>query len=228
MNADQIAAILPEHSMLAACSHAELSALIAHASVQPIRVGDVLLEQGEEGDSLVMLLDGVARVSMVAANGREIILDYAEGGAVLGEIALLDGQPRTASAVTISPGRVLRLSRGAFEDFVERHPRVAIRMMRDMARRLRQANDTIESDRACSAGQRLARALRRLMRAPIEQTRLRHDLSQSELGNFVGISRENVNRQLSAWVEAGVIEMRQGRIRILDRSYLEAAADAGV
>ena len=57
---------------------------------------------------------------------------------------------------------------------------------------------------------------------------MRHDLSPSERGNFVGISRENVNRQLSAWVEAGVIEMRQGRIRILDRSYLEAAADAGV
>jgi CRP/FNR family cyclic AMP-dependent transcriptional regulator len=228
MNADQVAAILPEHSMLAACSRAELAALIEHASIQPIRVGDVLLEQGDEGDSLVLLLDGVARVSMVAANGREIILDYAESGAVLGEIALLDGNPRTASAVTITPGRALRLSRAAFEDFIERHPKVAIRMMRDMAKRLRQANDTIESDRACSAGQRLARTLRRLMRPPIESTRLRHDLSQSELGNFVGISRENVNRQLSAWVEAGVIEMRQGRIRILDRGYIEEVAEAGV
>lgn len=228
MNADQVAAILPETSMLAACTREELTELIARTSIQPTRVGDVLLEQGEEGDSIVLLLDGVARVSMVAANGREIILDYAESGAVLGEIGLLDGEPRTATVTTIAPGRILRLSRAAFESFIETHPRVALRMLREMARRLRQANDTIEADRACSAGQRLARALRRLMRPPVENTRLRHDLSQSELGSFVGISRENVNRQLSAWADVGAIEMRQGRIRVLDRSYIEEVAETGI
>jgi CRP-like cAMP-binding protein len=161
---------------------------------------------------------------MIAANGREIILDYVGPGAVLGEIALLDGKPRTATVTAISAGRILRLSRTAFEAFVERHPRLAIRMMRAMASRLRQANDTLETDRVFASGPRLARYLKRLISR--EGDGLRLDLSQSELGNFVGISREHVNRQLAAWAEAGAIKLDQGRIRVIDWHYLDEVADS--
>jgi CRP-like cAMP-binding protein len=224
MRADELAALIPPHALLGQCSREELDDLLSRATIQPMKTGSTLMAQGDAGDYLVILLAGDARVSMVAANGREIILDYVGPGAVLGEIALLDGKPRTATVTALTAGKVVRFTRPAFEAFVERHPRLAIRMMRDMARRLRQANDTIENDRAFSSGPRLARFLKRLTDKGAD--RLRHDLSQSELGNFVGISREHVNRQLAAWAEAGVIQLDQGRIRVMDAGYLDEVAES--
>lgn len=227
MKAEELAAILPPHTLLSTSSREELDDLLSRATLHNMRAGETILEQGEDGDTLVVLLSGLVRVSMVSANGREIILDYAEAGWVLGEIALLDGKPRTASATVIEPGQLLRLTRAACETCIERHPRMAIRMLGGLARRLRQANDTIEGDRAFSSGQRLARCLVRLHSGREKGDKLRHDLSQSELGNFVGISREHVNRQLSAWADVGVIELQQGRIRIVDPGYLREVAEAG-
>jgi len=227
IKADKIATLLPPHSILAACAPAELEALLATASLHDMKPGDTILEQGEDGEALLVLLAGIARVSMIAANGHEIVLDYAEAGAVLGEIALLDGGPRTASATARYAGRYLRISRAAFERFIEHHPKVAIRMLREMAARLRETDTTIESDRAFTAGPRLARFLKRLTDQKADGYRLAGDLSQSELGNFVGMSRENINRQLGLWAEAGVIELSQGKIRVIDDAYIAQIAEAG-
>jgi len=222
----ELAALLPKSSVFGECDEAQLADLLAVGKIQPTRANEEILTQGDEGTSLIILLDGVVRISMVTPNGREIILDYAEAGAVLGEIAVLDGAPRTASAIAMWPGRLLRLSRTAFEGFIERHPKVAIRLLREMARRLRETDSTIESDRAFTTGPRLARYLNRLTNQKVHGTRLTRDLSQSELGSFVGISRENINRQLAAWATEGVIELTQGKIRIIDADYLTQIAEA--
>jgi len=226
MTPAQLAELLPPKSVFAACSPAEMTDLLKVGSIQVTSANETVLRQGDDGNSLVIVLEGVVRVSMVTPNGREIILDYAEPGTVLGEIAVLDGEPRTASAISMWKGRVLRLSRSAFEGFFERHPKMAIRMMREMARRLRQTDATIESDRAFTTAPRLARYLKRLTDQKVHGTRLTRDLSQSELGNFVGISRENINRQLAIWVTEGVIELAQGKIRVIDADYLTQIAEA--
>jgi CRP/FNR family transcriptional regulator, cyclic AMP receptor protein len=227
MTAAELAALLPPNSLLAACGPDALDDLLAEAQILPTRAGQTLLEQGEEGDALLILLEGIARIGMIAPNGREIVLDYAEPGAVLGEIALLDGGVRTASVTAMYDGRALRVTRPAFERFIERHPKVAIRLLREMARRLRETDATIESDRAFAAGPRLARFLKRLTEQKASGHRLAADLSQSELGNFVGMSRENINRQLAAWADAGVIELSQGKIRIVDANYIAQLAEFG-
>jgi CRP-like cAMP-binding protein len=225
MTPAELAALLPERSLFSGCSAAELEDLLAVGSILNVQPNETILRQGDDGDALILLLEGVVRVSMVTSNGREIILDYAEPGAMLGEIALLDGEPRTASTISLWKGRVLRLSRAAFESFIERHPKMALKVMRDMAQRLRQTDTTIENDRAFATGPRLARFLKRLTESKHGQ-KLAGDLSQSELGNFVGISRENINRQLSVWAGEGVIELCQGKIRILDSEYLSQIAEA--
>jgi CRP/FNR family transcriptional regulator, cyclic AMP receptor protein len=225
MTPAELSALLPEGTLFAGCAPEELADLLAAGTLQNVQPNETILRQGDDGDALVLLLEGVVRVSMVTSNGREIILDYAEPGALLGEIALLDGEPRTASTISLWKGRVLRLSRSSFETLVERHPKMALRVMRDMARRLRQTDMTIENDRAFTTGPRLARFLKRLTESKHGQ-KLTDDLSQSELGNFVGISRENINRQLSVWAGEGVIELCQGRIRILDPDYLSQIAEA--
>lgn len=226
MTPAELAAQLPKGSVFDECDDKQLADLLAVGTIQATKANEEILRQGDEGTSLVIILDGVVRISMVTPNGREIILDYAEAGAVLGEIAVLDGQPRTASAIAMWPGRLLRLSRTAFEGFIERHPKVAIRLLREMARRLRETDVTIESDRAFTTGPRLARYLNRLTNQKVHGTRLTRDLSQSELGSFVGISRENINRQLAAWASEGVIELTQGKIRIIDPDYLTQIAEA--
>lgn len=224
MNASELSELLPEGSLFAACRADELSDLLSLASRHDMKKGQHLLLQGDPGDMLIILLAGAAKVTMVAMNGREITLDYADAGAVLGEIAVLDGEARSASVIALSPGSFLRLTRAAFEAFVERQPGMAWRLMRELARRLRQTNTTIESDRAFASGPRLARFLQRLTFKGSTDGRLRLDLSQSELGSFAGMSRENINRQLAAWADAGVIALDHGRIRVLDSTFLSEIA----
>lgn len=226
MNASELAALLPDGSLFAACRADELDDLLSLASQHDMKKGQTLLLQGDPGDMLLILLSGQAKVTMVALNGREITLDYADPGAVLGEIAVLDGGARTASVIALANGQYLRLTRAAFEAFVERQPGMAWRLMKELARRLRQTNSTIESDRAFASGPRLARFLQRLTLSGNGDGRLRLDLNQSELGNFAGMSRENINRQLSAWADSGIVGLDHGKITILDSTFLSEIAES--
>ncbi|AKM09970.1 Crp/Fnr family transcriptional regulator [Croceicoccus naphthovorans] len=219
--------LLPQGSLFADCSDEELGEIVARGQVRQFPAGKEIMAQGEEGDALFILLSGTARVSVLAANGREIVLDYAEAGEVLGEIAMIDGGLRTASVHAFTECEALRLTRGAFAELTERHPQMAMRLMQALARRLRQTNLTIEAERAYTSGPRLARFLLRLMIGGAEDgqsadggARLRLALSQGELGNFAGMSREQINRQLSAWVDCGIVALNQGRVTILDREAL--------
>lgn len=224
MNAEDLSRMMPGNALLASWGASELQDLLERATLCAMKKGDVLLHQGDRGDYLIILLDGTIRVSMVASNGREIILDYLEAGSVLGEIALLDGGERTASATALGDGQYLKLGARAFREVLEKHPSVAWRLLRELARRLRNANNTIESDRAYASGPRLARSLQRLVQNGAQGVALK--LSQSELGAFAGISRENINRQLGAWADAGVVELEHGRVRVLDMDVLEEIAMA--
>lgn len=227
LTASELAGLLPPQSVFGACSEAELADLLAESSEFVTSPGQVLLEQGDTGDSMIVVVEGVVRVSRIAENGREIILDYAEPGTILGEVAVLDGEPRTATVTAMWKGRALRLGQAGFERLIGRHPRIALRIMREMARRIRASDETIETDRAFTTAPRLARFLRRLIEQKAHGARLTSEISQSELGNFVGISRENINRQLSAWASEGVVELAQGRIRILDPEFLAQLAASG-
>ncbi len=220
MDALTLSGMLPAGSLFAACRADELNDLLTLSTQQAMKKGQTLLLQGDPGDALIILIKGQARVTMVASNGREITLDYADPGSVLGEIAVLDGGDRTASVIAMTDGGYLRLSRAAFEAFVERQPGMAWRLMKGLAARLRQTNAMIESDRAYASGPRLARYIQRLTIRDSKEGRLRLDLNQSELGAFAGMSREHINRQLSAWVDCGIIELDHGRIRILDSAFL--------
>lgn len=188
--------------------------------------GKELLVQGDPGDIMLILTEGTARVSMLTAGGREIVLAYAEPGAVLGEIALLDGGERTASVVATSAGSALQLGRNAMRDFAASHPDFAWSLLQQLACRLRTADQTIESDRAYASGPRLARYLKRLIRKDSVDAEHKVELSQTELGNFAGMSREHINRQLRSWEESGIIALEQGRVRVLDADLLEDISES--
>jgi CRP/FNR family cyclic AMP-dependent transcriptional regulator len=230
MHAAQLSDLLTSHSLFANCEPDELSDILLRGHHRSYKRDQEIMAQGDEGDSLFVILAGLARVSMLAANGREIVLDYAEPGAVLGEIAFLDRGERTASVHAIEPVEALILSRAAFDQIVDRHPGMAMRLLRAMASRMRQSNQVIEADRAYTSGPRLARFLLRLLIAgndnQPEEGHLKLALSQGELGNFAGMSREQINRQLSAWADSGVVTLKGGRVTILDREALMDVAEA--
>ncbi|MET0137807.1 MAG: Crp/Fnr family transcriptional regulator [Sphingobium sp.] len=217
---------LPDGSLLKVLSAEELAELLAQAREVKARKGEAIIRQGDDGNTLIILLDGQARITVYSANGREIVLDYAGPGTVLGEIALLDGGVRTASVIAMGPLRYLTLPRTVFEHVIASNHRIALRLMKELATRLRTANQTIETDRAYAAGPRLARFLLRLADDAAGGIDAAIRLSQTELSLFAGISRENINRQLSLWQQDGIVAVAHGGVTITDREALEDVADA--
>lgn len=221
-----LAALQDSDSIFCSLSEEDWSDLVGLARIIPFTRGKELLAQGEPGDSLIILTEGSARVSMLSPGGREIVLAYAEAGAVLGEIALLDGGDRTASVIATSKGQALKLTRAGMREFSAAHPEFTWSLMQQLAGRLRTANETIESDRAYASGPRLARYLLRLIRKDSPEVSLKVELSQTELGNFAGMSREHINRQLRSWEESQVITLEHGKVHVLDAGLLVDIADA--
>lgn len=227
MHAHELQQLLSQHSLFAESHDDALAAIILRGNLITFTKGDMLLRQGDEGSRLYIILSGMARVSMVASNGHEIVLDYAESGHVIGEVAFFDGGERSASAEALTDMTLLTLSREAFAEILASHTDLAMQLMKALARRLRQTNDIVEADRAFTSGPRLARYLLRLMLSGSEDGgRLKLKLSQSELGNFVGLSREQINRQLSAWSDHDIVGIDSGHIHIIDRDMLLEIAEA--
>lgn len=226
MDHAKLAALQGPDSIFSGLSVEDWAEIASRAVQISFAKGKELLVQGDPGDMMLILTEGTARVSMLTAGGREIVLAYAEPGAVLGEIALLDGGERTASVTATSAGSALQLGRNALRDFAASHPEFAWSLMQQLARRLRTADQTIESDRAYASGPRLARYLKRLIRKDSVEKTHRVELSQTELGNFAGMSREHINRQLRSWEESGVISLEQGRVRVLDADMLEDISES--
>lgn len=218
---------LDERALLRAFSDEELRELLKSAAPRDLTRNEVLIHQGDDGDFAVCLLSGHLKVSMVSANGREIILNYADPGDILGEIALIDRGPRTASVTAIEPAIVLMLPARAFEAAALANPRAMLRMMQIMTARIREMNLTVEGDRAFSMGARLARVLVRLMGEGADEGKLRLNPSQSDLGAFAGMSRENVNRQLAEWQDMGLLRRAARTIEILDPDYFRELGEFG-
>lgn len=227
MHASQLQERLAQHSLFADCSDDVLADILLRGNCLNFSRDEIILRQGDSGDALYIILSGLVRISMVASNGHEIILDYAENGHVIGEIAFFDHGNRTASAEAMSDVTALSLSRSALETIMHNHGNLGLQLLKAMARRLRLTNTIVESDRAFTSGPRLARYLFRLMLANAEDKgRLKLKLSQSELGNFVGLSREQINRQLSSWSENGIIRMEAGYLHIVDKQLLFEISEA--
>ena len=220
---------LPADTLLRALEPEQLTELLAKSTRRELKRGQAIIDQGDErGDFAVFVLSGTLKVSMVSANGREIILNYSSAGDIVGEIAMLDQRPRTATVSASEPASVLVIPAHAFEAAAIATPKSMAGVMRALAARVRDLNQVVESDRTFSMAPRLARALVRLLDpADPAGRRLRLNPSQSDLGAFAGIARENVSRLLAAWEERNVLERSGGSIELLDREYLELLAEFG-
>ena len=208
---------LSKHRMLRFIASAELEHLIAFAQPRSLAARKRLFAVGDAGSALYVILSGWVKLSREGPAGRDMLLEVAGPGTVFGELALICAAPRATDAVTLTVTRLLSIDGRALLAALRRNPDALLEIVRILAERLARMTEQIE-DTHLSAEARLARALIRLAALDLKPSdaclRIDLGLSQSELGDLAGLSREKVNKQLSAWRDLGLIDLK-GRSLIL-------------
>jgi CRP-like cAMP-binding protein len=206
--------------LLAPFGAEELAALERRLRRRRYDKGTVLFVEGDPGTSLYVIESGRVKIVLTSPDGRELIIAWRGPGEFFGDMALLDGGPRSADAIVDEDCRLALLQREDFQRFLEERPAVAIRLLAVLSQRLRDAMqqqlDAIRQD----AGARVASALLRMaqdLRAgatgpgpPVVQVP-----TQTEFARFVGLTRESVNKWLGYFERSGVIRRERGKITIL-------------
>lgn len=204
----------------------ELDDVLRLAVDRRVPRGQVIFQKGDEGTSMMAVLRGRVRISAVSAEGREVMLNVINAGEVFGEIALLDGNPRSADATAIEPTDLLVVERRLFLPFLGSNVDIYPRLLAVLCARLRQTSSALEDLALFALPTRLARVLLNLARdygRPTPRgTRIEFKLSQRDLSTLVGASRETVNKQIGHWREAGVLDMDGGSLLVVQPDALAA------
>ena len=179
---------------------------------------------------MMAVVRGRVKICTYSAGGQELVLNIIDRGGLFGEIALLDGQPRSADAVAMEDTELLVLERSRLMPFLNANPEIAIRLLAVLCQRLRQTSEALEDALLRDAPSRVARGLLRLAsifgKKEAGGTRLDIKLSQQQIANLIGISRESTNKYIVEWSRAGYLVVNTGFITISDREALESLADA--
>jgi len=183
------------------------------AAMQEMRhaAGTQIFSRGDPGDSLFLILTGRVRISILTPDGRELSFSHAVPGDIVGEIAVLDGSPRSANATALSSVVALRLSARDFNRLVDQHSSLARAAIRLLCRRLRELSDHLEDIALLPLSARLARFFLNRLDVPRngqsagKAARLSLGISQSELALLLGASRPKVNAALMSLALAGAV-----------------------
>ena len=215
-------AFLSGHPLFGALDRAAQERLAAFARERPMQAGEVLFRRGDTQSFMLAVIAGEVRVTIPSAEGRERSIATFHAGDLLGEIALLDGRPRTADAVARTDGRLLVFERRDLLPVLRAAPEMALALIAMLCARLRRTSDQVEEQSFLDLPTRLARAL---LRAADGAGRV--SATQQELAEMVGATRESVNRRLRAWEEAGHLHLGKGTVAIVARPALQREAAGG-
>jgi CRP-like cAMP-binding protein len=192
--------------------------------------GAVVFTQGDLGSVAFIVRSGLVEIVVESADGRDLVLYEVRPGDYFGEMALLEGQPRSASAVCREASEVLAISREDLLSELQRHPTMMLRMLQAMSRRLRLADRRLQGLAFHDAAIRLAEAVWEASATQGDGRVAR--IRQDELAARVGVSRQTVNRVLGEWRRGGLVTLSRGEIRLPNpdrfaawRSELDTLAD---
>lgn len=220
--------VLARHGLFSHLEPAEREQILTLGTERRFNDGQMIFQRGDVGNSMMLVLRGQVKISIVSDEGKELVFSIIPAGECLGEIALLDGQDRTADAIAVGECVLFTLSRSNFIPFLERHPRVAIQLLAVLCGRLRATSDFIEGLAFQNLPARLARLLLKLAATQGSTTpagvRLTCKLSQQDIGNLIATSRESVNKQLRAWRAQGLLEIEHGYITLRQPAALNRLA----
>jgi len=196
----------------------ELRKILAMASERSVGRNQTIFQRGDAESSMMAVLKGSVRISTGSADGKEVTLNTIRTGEVFGEIALLDGRPRSADATAIEDCDLLVIERRTFLPFLLSNQDLVLRMLAVLCQRLRQTSDALGDIVMLDLPGRLARLLLRLAddhgSATPAGVRIEFKLSQRDIGTRVASSRESVNKQLHVWRDAGWVSFDHGYITL--------------
>jgi CRP-like cAMP-binding protein len=184
--------------------------------------GAVLFHEGDKGEALFAVIMGAVEISVLSSDGRKLSLDVMKSGAVLGEIALFDQGPRTATITALEASQLLKVNAHDVLASVREHPNLALDLVRLAGQRMRWMNQQLSEQVFLPLPARLARKILYLMNGVPEGQSLA--FSQGELADFVGSTREAVSKTLSTWRKAGIVSVARGRLRVVETEALELMA----
>jgi CRP-like cAMP-binding protein len=186
--------------------------------------GDVLFDQGEESDGLYIVITGIVRIYLTADDGREATISLLEDGEMIGEIALLDGLPRSAGAAALTETKLVFIPHRPFCDLLDGSTKLARQVMLMLCERLRAANQQVDQAIFHDLRYRLLVLLRQIAvihgRIEKDVAVVDLDVTQGMLAQMLGASREAVNKQLRALAKEGGIVMDGHQIRVMKQPQL--------
>ena len=183
--------------------------LIGQAVPRSFGVGETVCRIGDPGGSMMAVLTGTVRISMPTVKGKEVILGDLHAGDLFGEIAMLDGKPRSANAIALTKCELLVLERRNVIPFLERHPAACLQLMELLCARIRRSDERMADLAFFELPTRLAK-LFLSYGSEKHGKEMRLSLSQTELAEMVGATRENVNRCLRDWHRRGLVKLQGG------------------
>jgi len=190
--------------------------------------GQVLFREGDSGDRLYVVSDGKIKLGRSSTDGRENLLAVLGPGEMFGELSLFDPGPRTATATAVTDATVLALSHAGLRPWVTGQPEVALSLLQQVARRLRRTNevlgDLVFSDVPGRVAKTLLDLSKRFGIASEEGLHVSHDLTQEELAQLVGASRETVNKALADFASRGWLRLEARAVVLLDTERLQRRA----
>ena len=222
---DSIIARIPLFERMSPEEREELRGMMSQTT---LRRGEVLFNEGDSGDRLYILLTGKVKLGHTSVDGRENLLAVLGPGEVVGELTLFDPGPRSTTATAVATTELLALEHNQLMGFIDSHPTLAKDMLRALAVRLRRTNIALADLVFSDVPGRVAKALLDLAErfgAPTEDgIHVPHDLTQEELAQLVGASRETINKSLAEFVSRGWIR-RDGRdVTLIDVERLKRRA----
>ena len=221
--------MLRKHEIFSDLDNEALEQLGRYAKHTVLKRGATIFSKGDPGNSLYAVISGTVKISISSPDGRNAILNLIGPGETFGEMSVLDGQTRSADAIANTNCEIYVIDRRDFLPFMRDQPALSMKFIELLCTRLRWTSDQVEQVILQDLPGRLASALlglteKRKLEPAASQTIA---ITQQEISEMVGMTRESINKQLRAWAARHWVRLEHGAIVVLDAVSLRELADAG-
>ncbi|WP_017615717.1 Crp/Fnr family transcriptional regulator [Nocardiopsis salina] len=217
---DEVNEVLRKAPLFEALDEEDTAALRSSVSEVRLGRGQTLFNEGDEGDRLYVILSGKVKLTRTAVDGRENLLGVLGPSEMFGELSLFDPGPRTASGVAVTDSVLAGLGHDDLRPFLSSRPHVSLQLLKSLAGRLRRTNDVMADLVFTDVPGRVAKALLELAdkfgKEGEDGLHVHHDLTQEELAQLVGASRETVNKALAEFALRGWLRIEAKAVVLLD------------
>ncbi|MDO8978108.1 MAG: Crp/Fnr family transcriptional regulator [Afipia sp.] len=217
--------VLRSHPLFRDLESDALDQLCRYARKRTFKRGATIFAKGDPGQSLFFIISGTVKIGVSSADGRGAIFNMVDAGEMFGEIAVLDGLARTADAIANSNCELFVIDRRDFFTLLASQPVLATKLIELLCVRLRWISDHVEQVIFPELSGKLAKALMRLIDRPGAASDKKIAITQQEIGEMLGMSRESVNKQLHEWAERKLVHLQRGSITVIDAESLKVMAE---